>query len=151
MVSSKAVTVKEYLAALNPQQQPVVTKLYELFKHNLPTGYEELMQYGMITFIVPKSIYPPGYHVKPHPPLPFVSIAAQKNFVAIYHMGLYGATDILGWFQQEYTKTGFKLDMGKSCIRLKHYDRVPYELFARLAGKITVEEYLKHYTRYITK
>jgi hypothetical protein len=101
---------------------------------------------GMITYVVPHNIYPQGYHVNPAEPLPFIGIASQKNYIAFYHMGIYIYPHILSWFQDEYPKyVKTKLDMGKSCIRFKKVENIPYELIAELCRKITVEDYCKIY------
>ncbi|UQZ37633.1 hypothetical protein C2I18_21950 [Paenibacillus sp. PK3_47] len=137
---------EEYIHALPEDRKAAMDKLRKTIKDHLPDGYEETMYCGMITYAVPHSLYPPGYHVTPEDPLPLVSIASQKNFIALYHMGLYMYPELLSWFQSEYPKhVRTKLDMGKSCIRLKKVESIPYELIAELSGKITVQEYISLY------
>jgi uncharacterized protein YdhG (YjbR/CyaY superfamily) len=141
-----ATSVTDYLNQLPETQKTAVEKLYSLLKKKLPKGFTETMQYGMITFVVPHSIYPSGYHCKPTDALPFISIAAQKNFIALYHMGIYSFTELQEWFVEEYSKhsTG-KLDMGKSCIRFKKPTDIPYTLIEELAAKITVKQWIEKY------
>jgi uncharacterized protein YdhG (YjbR/CyaY superfamily) len=141
-----ATSVTDYLNQLPETQKTAVEKLYSLLKKKLPKGFTETMQYGMITFVVPHSIYPNGYHCKPTDALPFVSLAAQKNFIALYHMGIYAFAELQEWFVEEYSKhsTG-KLDMGKSCIRFKKPAEIPYKLIEALATKITVKQWIEKY------
>jgi len=119
---------------------------------NIPEGFEETMSYGMIAYAVPHSIYPAGYHCKPTEPLPFVNIASQKNFIALYHMGIYANPDIMDWWVAEYPKhCKRKLDMGKSCIRFKKPEEIPYELIAELMEKISVQDWIEVYEKAIKK
>jgi hypothetical protein len=114
--------------------------------NNLPKGFEEQMSYGMLGYVVPHSIYPEGYHCNPKLPLPFMNIASQKNFIALYHMGIYAIPELLEWFTSEYPKhSSQKLDIGKSCIRFKKLDQIPFDLIAELAGKMTVEDWINCY------
>lgn len=139
-------TLKEYLEALPEKRRKAVEKLREVISSNLPEGFEERFADGMINYVVPLSIYPEGYHVKDGEPLPFISIASQKNHIALYHMGIYGDKDLETWFAEEYKKqVPTKLDMGKSCIRFKNPDRIPYDLVGALCRKISVEDYIKSY------
>lgn len=141
-------TVDEYIKALPENRQEPVEKLRRLVLKLLPTGYEESIAYGMIGFGIPHSIYPPGYHCNPKDPVPFIGIASQKNYIAFYHMGIYVFPDVLEWFQKEYPKySKTKLDMGKSCIRFKKPEDIPYDLIEQLCSKITPEEYLKEYIK----
>ena len=145
-MKSEALTVTDYLKSLPADREPFVAKLRETILKSIPAGFEEVMGYGMITYVVPKSIYPDGYHCDPKLPLPFVSVASQKNFVALYHMGIYGSTELLDWFVNEYPKhCKSKLDMGKSCIRFKKPDQIPFELIGELMKKITVNDWIKFY------
>jgi hypothetical protein len=125
---------------------PYFKKLRDTVVKNIPKGFEECMQYGMISYVVPHSIFPDGYHCDPKTPLPFISIASQKNFIALYHMGIYANPKLLDWFVNEFPKhSKSKLDMGKSCIRFKKADQIPYDLIAELMQKITVEDWIKLY------
>jgi hypothetical protein len=119
-MQSKALTPEHYLSELPEERKIPMLKLREVIKNNLPEGFEEAMSYGMLGFVVPHSIYPKGYHCDPKLPLPFISLASQKNFIALYHMGIYADENLLNWFLVEYPKhCKTKLDMGKSCIRFK--------------------------------
>ncbi|REB05248.1 DUF1801 domain-containing protein [Sporosarcina sp. BI001-red] len=142
----EADTIEEYVRQLSEERQKVIEKVRRVIQENLPRGFEETLSYGMIGYVIPHSIYPDGYHCNPKEPLPFLSIGSQKNFISIYHMGIYAFPDLLDWFVAEYPKyVKTKLDMGKSCIRLKKMDTIPYELIAELCRKITVDDYIAHY------
>ncbi|MGN7760779.1 DUF1801 domain-containing protein [Paenibacillus sp. 22594] len=135
---------EDYIRQLPEERKEVIMKLRQILRDNLPVGFQETMSYGMITYVVPHQIYPPGYHVNPDQPLPFVSIASQKNFIALYHMGLYMVPGLLAWFKEEYPKyVQTRLDMGKSCVRFKKTNSIPYDLIAQLSSKITVDEYVR--------
>ena len=139
-------SVQEYLSALPAERKEAVEKLRQTINDNLPVGFEETMGYGMIAYVVPKSIYPAGYHCDKDLPLPFINIASQKNFIAVYHMGIYANPDLLNWFIAEYPKHYIsKLDMGKSCIRFKKLDQIPYQLIGELATKISPEQWITDY------
>ncbi|NVN16740.1 DUF1801 domain-containing protein [Muricauda sp. HICW] len=138
----------EYIAKLPVERQEAVSKLRDTVKQNLPTGFEECINYGMIGFVVPHSMYPDGYHVDPTLPLPFINIASQKNFVALYHSGIYADPNVHDWFVSEYPKhVKTKLDMGKSCIRFKNINTIPYQLIAALCQKITPQEWIALYEK----
>lgn len=142
----KAETPEEYIGQLPVDRKEPMTKLRNAILENIPKGFEETIGYGMIGYVVPHSIYPSGYHCTPQLPLPFLSIASQKNFIAVYNMGIYVKKDIYDWFVKEYPKhCKCKLDMGKSCIRFKNMDDIPYNLIGELASKITVDEWINHY------
>ena len=137
---------EEYISKIPEERQPVLSRMREVILANLPKGFEEQMSYGMIGYVVPHSLYPDGYHCTPELPLPFMNIASQKNFVALYHSGIYGSEKLLHWFQEEYPKhSKRKLDMGKSCIRFKYMDDVPYELIGELVQKISVQDWIDIY------
>lgn len=149
---SKAVTVQEYLNEIPAEQQTGFYKLRDTILQNIPQGFEEVMSYGMIGYVVPHSLYAPGYHCTPQLPLPFISIASQKNFIALYHMGLYANKELLDWFTAEYPKHSHtKLDMGKSCIRFKNPQQIPYELIAQLVKKVDVETWINWYEAQLKK
>ena len=142
----KAYSPEDYIKQLPEERQPTIRKLRETIKGNLPKGFEEVMSYGMIGYAVPHSIYPDGYHCTPELPLPFLNIASQKNFVAFYHMGMYAKKELLDWFTVEFPKySNRKLDMGKSCIRFKNINDIPYKLLGELASKMTMEEWISIY------
>ncbi len=151
-MQSKATTVEEYIAELPVGRQKAISELRKVIKKNLPKGFKEGMGYGMIGYCVPHSIYPKGYHCTPELPLPFMNIASQKNFIAVYHMGLYSNLKLLQWFTNEYTNAGTgKLDMGKSCIRFKKPENIPYKLIGELCTKITVETWIEIYEKNIKR
>lgn len=132
-----------YIEALPQERRAPVARLREAVRGGLPKGFAETMQYGAITYVVPLGMYPAGYHANPNDPLPFVSIASQKNHIALYHMGLYMAEGLLGWFEKAYAGLAIgKLDIGKSCIRFKNAGKIPYALITELCGKITVDQYI---------
>jgi uncharacterized protein YdhG (YjbR/CyaY superfamily) len=145
-MSSTALTPQEYLSNLPDDRKEVMQKLRNSIIENIPQGFEEVMSYGMLGFVIPHSIYPEGYHCDPKLPLPFMNLASQKNFIALYHMGIYADNKLLEWFVAEYPKhCKAKLDMGKSCIRFKKLDDIPYELIGDLAGKVSVTDWIKTY------
>ena len=151
-MQSKAKTVAEYISELPEERKNPIMKLRETILKNLPEGFEEEMSYGMIGYVVPHSLYPAGYHVNPDLPLPFINIASQKNFIALYHMGIYSDKDLLNWFVSEYPKyVKTKLDMGKSCIRFKNINHIPFELIGELVSKMTPEEWINSYENAIKK
>jgi hypothetical protein len=151
-MQSKAATVDAYLAELPADRQQAMEKLRAVIKKNLPKGFQECMNYGMIGYVVPHSKYPAGYHCNPKDPLPFMNIASQKNFIAVYNMGVYTNPTILKWLTAAYAKTGAgKLDMGKSCMRFKKMENIPYTLIGELAAKITPDEWIATYEKVIKK
>ena len=152
MMQSKSKTPDDYIKELPIERIPYFNKLRETILKHIPKGFEECMAYGMIGYVVPHTLYPTGYHCDPKLPLGFVSIASQKNFISLYHMGIYADPELLDWFVSEYPKhTKTKLDMGKSCIRFKKPDAIPYELIGELMQKMTVKEWIKKYEKLITK
>jgi uncharacterized protein YdhG (YjbR/CyaY superfamily) len=145
-MQSKANTITAYIAELPEERKAAMQQLQTVIKKNLPKGFKEEMSYGMIGYVVPHSIYPAGYHCTPKLPLPFMAIASQKNFIAIYHMGVYANPALLQWFTEQYAATvKGKLDMGKSCIRFKKPENIPYKLIGELCSKMTVEEWIGTY------
>lgn len=145
-MQSGAMTTEQYLKELPPDRQEAMAKLRKEILKNLPKGFKEEMSYGMIGYVVPHSLYPKGYHCDPKLPLPFMNIASQKNFIAVYHMGVYADNTLLEWFKKEYaSSTTAKLDMGKSCIRFKKTETIPYKLIGELAGKISVTDWINKY------
>ena len=148
----KANSPQEYIEQLPEERQEVVSKLRETVIKNLPKGFEEQMSYGMLGYMVPHSIYPAGYHCSPELPLPFINLASQKNFVAVYHSGIYADKKLYDWFVAEYPKhCKRKLDMGKSCIRFKYMDDIPYELIGELSTKISVEDWIALYEKNVKR
>lgn len=148
----EANTPKEYLDQLPEDRKQAMIKLRKTILDNIPGGFEETIIYGMIGYVVPHSIYPDGYHCDTKLPLPFINIASQKNFIALYHMGIYADPELKEWFEKEYSKhCKTKLDMGKSCIRFKKVDQIPYELIAELVQKVDVQRWIDIYEKSIKK
>ncbi|MES2593205.1 MAG: DUF1801 domain-containing protein [Bacteroidota bacterium] len=145
-MQSKATNVQEYIDTLPDDRKSAITELRKVILKNLPKGFSEGMGYGMIGYVVPHTLYPDGYHCDPKLPLPFLSIASQKNFIAVYHMGMYADKNLLDWFTSEFPNhSKAKLDMGKSCIRFKKMDQIPYKLIGELASKMTVKQWMDVY------
>ena len=147
MVSSKAATVKDYLAGLPADRREVVQAVREVILENKDKDLEEGMQYGMIGYYVPHALYPPGYHVDPKLPLGYAHLAAQKNHYALYMMPLYSGGGAAGWFVKEWAKTGKKLDMGKSCIRFRKLEDLALDVIGQAFARITVKKYLAGYEK----
>ncbi|QAA83018.1 DUF1801 domain-containing protein [Aequorivita sp. H23M31] len=142
----KEITPDDYIGALPEERQEVMQKLRKTIKKNLPKGFEETIQYGMISYVVPHSIYPDGYHCKPSDALPFISISSLKNHIGFYHMGIYSDPELMQWFTEAYTKLAKgKLDMGKSCVRFKKMDDIPFELLGELSSKFSVDQWISKY------
>lgn len=147
-----ASTPEEYVTLVDEARRPWFERLRATVAENIPDGFEETINYGMIGYVVPHSIYPEGYHCDPKAPLPFVNIAAQKNFLAFYHMGIYAFPPLHDWFIHEWNAASkTKLDMGKSCVRFKKADQIPFELIGRLVQKMTVDEWIDLYESVIRK
>jgi len=148
----KATTPKEYLDALPKHRKYIISKLREQILNNLPKGFEEAMSYGMLGYVIPHKIYPNGYHCDPKLPLPFMSLASQKNFIALYSMLLYSNKEVMDWFTLEYSKRcKYKLDMGKSCIRFKRMDDIPFDLIGKLTSKVNAETWIEIYESTLKK
>lgn len=137
---------EDYISQVPEERKETLKKLRKTIKDNLPKGFEEGIQYKMIGYYVPHSIYPSGYHCTPSEPLPFMSFASQKNSINLYHMGLYAKPELYNWFVNEYPKhCKRKLDMGKSCIRFKNIDDIPFDLIGDLCTKMTTQEWIDLY------
>lgn len=151
-MQSKATTPEQYLSELPEDRKEAMLKLRNAIKENLPQGFEEVISYGMLGYVVPHSIYPSGYHCDPKLPLPFINLASQKNFIALYHMGIYANKNLESWFVSEYPKhVKTKLDMGKSCIRFKKIDDIPFDFIGELAAKVSVEDWILNYEKAFRK
>lgn len=145
-MQSKATSPQQYIDELPEDRKEPILKLRQQILDNLPEGMEEAMSYGMLGFVVPHSVYLDGYHCSPELPLPFMNLASQKNFIAVYSMAIYAKKDIYNWFVSEYAKRcKYKLDMGKSCIRFKRMNDIPFELIGELTSKLTTEEWINLY------
>ncbi|MCL3781331.1 DUF1801 domain-containing protein [Prolixibacteraceae bacterium JC049] len=142
----EANTPEEYIQKIPQERQAAMKQLRETILQNLPEGFHETISYGMIGYVVPHSIYPGGYHCTPELPLPFMNIASQKHYIALYHSGIYADNEIKEWFVSEYPNhCSAKLDMGKSCIRFKKIDEIPYALIAELVRKMSVQQWIDLY------
>jgi len=151
-MQSKATTPDEYLDTLPEDRKQAMSELRKVILKNLPKGFSEVMSYGMLGYVVPHSLYPSGYHCDPKLPLPFMNIASQKNFIAVYHMGIYSDPKLLKWFAEEYGKQSkAKLDMGKSCIRFKKPEQIPFKLIGELASKMTPKQWIDTYESALKK
>lgn len=151
-MQSKATTPEAYIESLSEERRHVIAELRRVIRKNLPKGFSEVMSYGMLGYVIPHTLYPSGYYCDPKLPLPFLGIASQKNFIAVYHMGIYADKKLLKWFTDEYPKhTKAKLDMGKSCMRFKKMDTIPYKFIGELASKITAKEWITLYEKEIKR
>lgn len=148
----KAANTEAYLNNIPEERQEKFKELIDTIRKNIPAGFTEMMQYNMPSWSISLEDYAPGYHCTPNTPLPFLSLASQKNFIALYHMGIYMKPEILDWFVAEYPKhSKRKLDMGKSCIRFKKPEDIPMELIAELMKKITPQDYIATYEQNVKK
>lgn len=142
----QATSPEDYISQIPEERKAIIEQLRKVINDNLPKGFKEGIGYGMVGYTVPHSIYPAGYHCDPKQPLPFMGFASQKNFVSFYHMGIYADKTLLDWFVAEYPKhVKTKLDMGKSCIRFKKPEQIPFELIAELVRKVSVEDWIATY------
>jgi hypothetical protein len=149
---SKAATPDEYFAALPEDRKAPMLRLRNVLLKNLPKGFEEQMSYGMVGYVVPHSIYPPGYHCDPKQPLGYMAIASQKHFIGFYPSCLYGSASMHDWFVTEYAKhSKAKLDMGKCCIRFSKPETIPFDLIAELARKMTPKQWIERYEATLKK
>lgn len=148
----EAGTLDEYILAVDEERREAVRKLIGVIRKNIPDGFEEAMGYGMPGWVVPHSVFPDGYHCNPAQPLPFGGLAAQKNFIAVYHMGIYSDPALLEWFVSEHEKrVPGKLDMGKSCIRYKKPELIPFDLIGELFSKLSTQEWITIYRENLQK
>jgi hypothetical protein len=150
-MQSKAATPEEYIASLPEDRRAVISEMRKTIRKNLPKGFQEVMCYGMIGYVVPHSLYPPGYHCDPKLPLGFITLASQKNYISFHHMGLYQGP-LLEWFKKEWQKVSAKkLDMGKVCVRFKKPEDVPLKLIGELAAKMTPKDWIEKYEKMIRR
>jgi len=148
----QSISVEDYISQIPEERQEVFKKMFDTVNDNLPQGFKQGVSYGMIGWNVPLETFPAGYHCTPGSALPFISMASQKNFIALYHMGMYAKPELLDWFVAEFPKhSKRKLDMGKSCIRFKKIDEIPFELIAELSKKMTVDEWINIYENNLKK
>jgi uncharacterized protein YdhG (YjbR/CyaY superfamily) len=147
-MQSKAQTINEYVSEIPQDRIEAFQKLRDTISQNLDPEFVECMSYGMIGYVVPHEIYPAGYHCDPKLPLPMMNLASQKNFIALYHMGIYANENLMEWFKTEYSKVyKTKLDMGKSCIRFKKMNDIPFDLIGELCKKMTVNQWIDCYEK----
>jgi uncharacterized protein YdhG (YjbR/CyaY superfamily) len=151
-MTSTATTVDQYINEAPEERRAALQKLRTIILENLPEGYQECISYGMIGYVVPHSLYPKGYHCSPELPLPFISFASQKNSINLYHMGIYANPALYEWFMAEYPKySKQKLDIGKSCMRFKKPENIPFELIGELVEKISVADWITLYEKAFNK
>lgn len=151
-MKADANSVAGYIKEVPDDRRSSFIQLCTTITENLPQGFEIGMSYGMISWSVPLETYPAGYHCKANTPLPFISVALQKNFVAVYHMGMYADLELLNWFVEEFPKySSQKLDMGKSCIRFKKPEEIPFDFIAKLCQKMTPENWISLYEKDLKK
>ena len=151
-MKNEANSPDEYVEKVPEERRPSFERLRETVLDHLPAGFEEVMSYGMIGYVVPHSLYPDGYHCTPALPLPFINIANQKNFIAFYHMGIYAEPELLEWFLSEYKALNLrKLDMGKSCMRFKKWEEIPFELIGQLVAKRSPQDWIAVYESQLKK
>lgn len=142
----KADSVEDYIDSVPEERKAAFIKLRETILKNIPEGFREEISYGMIGYIIPHELYPPGYHVDPKLPLPFTNIASQKNYIGFYHSGIYAMPELHDWFVEEYKKQSkYKLDMGKCCLRLKRPNDIPFELIGELMRKVSPKQFIDVY------
>jgi len=138
--------VQVYLDNVNEERREGFRRLFDTIRTHLPEGFEETISYNMIGWVIPKSTYPAGYHCDPKLPLPFLAMAAQKNFISVYHMGIYSEPELMNWFTSTYAeRVSTKLDIGKSCIRFKKADAIPLELMGELMSKMSPQDWIARY------
>ena len=145
-------SIKAFLNSVPEERRDIVNKLHKVIESSLPSGFDVHASNGMLNYVVSLSRYPKGYHATKGGPLPFISIASQKNHIALYHMGLYGSPELMQWFEEAYTQhSSNKLDMGKSCIRFKHLEQIPFDLIGELCQKMDVDEYIAQYEAILSR
>ena len=145
-------SIKDYINSLASDRKTTITQLINVIEKNIPKGFEKVMNYGMPSFVIPHTIYPNGYHCDTTLPLPFIGVSNQKSSISLHHMGLYADPELLNWFKSEYPKhSNTKLDMGKSCIRFKKFNEIPYELIGILSNRMTLKNWIDIYEYKIKK
>jgi Domain of unknown function (DU1801) len=139
MVSSTASTVKAYLAALPADRRAAISAVRDVINARLPAGFVETMQYGMISWIVPPSRLAATYNDQP---LALASLGAQKRYMALYLMTVYGSPPLATWFRAAFAAAGKRLDMGKSCVRFARLDDLPLDVIGELIARVPLETYV---------
>jgi hypothetical protein len=142
-MKSSATTVNGYLATLPADRCHAIDSVRRVILENLPKGYEEVIQYGVIAYVVPLDLYPSGYLNRKNEPLPYAALASQKNYMSLYLMGIYSESATAGWFRDAYKATGKKLDIGKSCVRFKRLEDLPMDVIAQAVARFSVQDYIR--------
>jgi uncharacterized protein YdhG (YjbR/CyaY superfamily) len=142
MVRSDAVTVEQYLTELDPERRQEVSAVRDVVLANLPEGYQESMNWGMISYEIPLERYPDTYNRQP---LVYAALASQKNYMSLYLMGLYGDPEEEQSFEERYRATGKRYDVGKSCVRFRRLEDLPLDLIAEVIASTPVDEYIARY------
>ncbi len=138
-------TVAEYIAALPADRRAALSAVRQAINQHLPDGYEEGIQYGMISWFVPLSMYPAGYGENPKVPLPLVCLGSQKSGMVLHFLCFYSDPALSNWFTGEYKKSGKKLDMGKGCVRFKKLEDLALDVVVRTLARVSVQEHIAHY------
>ena len=144
-MSAKPTTVTQYLASLEPERRKALQAVRKVVKANLDPKVKEGIQYGMIGYFIPHSVYPDGYHCSPEQPLPFMSIASQKNHMAVYLFCIYGDEAEAARFEKQWARSGKRLDMGKGCVRVRSLEEVPLDVLGRAIKRITAKRFVEAY------
>jgi uncharacterized protein YdhG (YjbR/CyaY superfamily) len=139
-MKSSARTIEKYLADLPPDRREAIGKTRQTILDNLPEGYEEVMNWGMITYQVPLEVYPDTYNKKP---LMYAALANQKNHMAVYLTGIYMDENLYREFEEKYRETGKRYDVGKSCVRFRKLDDLPLELIGESIAAIGMDEFIE--------
>ncbi len=142
MARSEVVSVADYLAALTPERQAAVSTVRDVILEHLPTGYEEIMDFGMISYVIPLTTYPTTYNKHP---LMYAALASQKNYYSVYLMNIYGKPELMEWFEGKYRASGKRMDIGKACVRFKSVDDLPLELVGEAIARTSVADYIELY------
>ena len=144
-------TPKQYIDSLPEDRRKAIRKVRAAVNKGLGRGYKEGIQYNMLGWFVPHSVFPAGYHCDPKQPLPFAGLASQKNYMSLYLMCVYGDEKHRKWFEQAWKKSGKKLNMGKSCVRFKSVDDIPLDVVTEAIARVPVEDYIAHYENTLAK
>jgi hypothetical protein len=144
-MTGKPATVQQYLDSLPADRRDALEAVRRVILANLGEGYAEGIQYGMIGYFVPHAVYPAGYHCDPKQPLPFASIASQKNHMAVYLCSIYGSEDEQRWLREAWAKSGKRLDMGKACIRFRKIEDLPLDVIGKAIKRMPVKKLIAQY------
>ena len=145
-------TIDEYISNIPEERRAIFAQLRSAILTHLPKGMVKQMSYGMLGYVVPKTVYSAGYHCNTDLPLPFANLASQKNNISFYHMGIYADMELLAWFKKEYSKRcKYTLDMGKSCVRFKRIEDIPVGLIGELMTKMSTQDWIHLYEEKLKK